>query len=127
MRARLGGAIVAASLSALLSAGCSPLSSDSRPIPPGRYVGQPGGDVIEVSETELRFLLSGTPHEPKRRTDRVYQYTVLSDRRIQPYPMASEDALYGVGAWDWRWNGAAIEQRDLRSGSTIQRFTKAEP
>jgi hypothetical protein len=78
-----------------------------------------------VSESEIRFKImfgsdGGIP------VDRTYKYEVWPNGRVQPFPMASEEAVSGIGKFDWQWDGSQITQTDPRNGSLPPKVFRRE-
>lgn len=114
--------IVAALLQALLAApGCA---SDSHPIENGTYRARSGEGTISVRDQEIHFVVT-IEHEGNQQVlDRKYSYTVLPNSRIQPYPVRSVDAAFGIGRYDWYWEGGEIVQRNPDGGADIETFVR---
>jgi hypothetical protein len=113
--------IMAATLHTLLAtAACA---ADSHPIENGTYVARSGDDRISVRDEEMHFVLTITEGGQQRVFDRSYSYTVLQDGRIQPHPVRSADAVFGIGRFDWYWDGKEIVQK-APSGAEINRFVR---
>ena|SRR6185295_11345707 len=79
----------------------------------GTYVGATGDETIEVHACEMRLRVK--PRDTGGKNDslieRQYSYTVLEDGRIDFSAMASTDAVYGVGGFDWYWKEGRIVQQ----------------
>lgn len=90
---------------------------DYHPISVGTYFTDdlPGEEIV-VLQSEIRFFIRVN----KDFVDRKYKYTVLPDGRIQPYPMTSSDAIFGVGMYDWYWDGNTIIQKNPKTGKTVK-------
>lgn len=85
-------------------------------IPEGTYVSVSGAETIEVGKSDIRFRIMIDERGIGSIVDRTYQYEVLPNGRLQPYPMASTEVLTGVGRFDWHWDGEQITQLDARKG-----------
>jgi hypothetical protein len=113
--------IVAATLHMLLST--TACASDSHPIENGTYIARSGEDRISAQDEDLHFVLTITEDGQQRVFDRSYSYTVLPDGRIQPHPVRSADAVFGIGRFDWYWDGNEIIQK-APSGAEVNRFVR---
>jgi len=80
-------------------------------IPDGTYVEPSGKETITVHGSEIRFNIVISDDGPDKVLDRTYGYAVLPDGRIQPKPVRSADAAFGVGRFDWYWDGKNITQK----------------
>jgi hypothetical protein len=81
-------------LLALLLCGCR---EQQFRIPEGTYTPTSGSETIEVSKSEIRFKIMLDGGGSSAVVDRTYQYEVLPNGRLQPYPMASAKIMTGVG------------------------------
>ena len=98
-------------------------AKDFHPIPDGTYVASKSEQRITVTGSTIHFYvrLNESSAGPGM-LERTYQYTVLRDGRVQPYPVRSADAVFGIGKFDWYWDGEKILQRDPRSAELITSF-----
>jgi len=85
--------------------------AEHHPIPDGTYVEPSGREIITVHGPEIRFNIVISVEGPDKFLDRAYGYAVLPDGRIQPKPVRSADAAFGVGRFDWYWDGRNIVQK----------------
>lgn len=90
----------------LLAARCV----EDRPIPDGTYVEASGKERITVRGPEIHFYVV-IRSDPDEFLDRTYGYTVWPNGRLQPNPVRSADAVFGVGQFDWYWDGKNIVQK----------------
>lgn len=112
---------MAATVQTLLAAvACA---TDSHPIENGTYIARSGEDRISVRDEEMHFVLTLTEDGEERVLDRSYSYTVLQNGRIQPHPVRSADAAFGIGRFDWYWDGKEIVQK-APSGAEVNRFVR---
>jgi hypothetical protein len=91
-------------------------------IPEGTYVSESGAETIEVSKIHIRFRIMPDQQESTGLVDRTYQYEVLPDGILQPYPMASAEMLTGIGKFECRWNGEQITQMDRRNRGSREKL-----
>jgi hypothetical protein len=96
------------------------------PIPIGTYVTPSGDESVSAFESELHFRVRVDEKHPERLIDRTFSYTVEKDGEIIPHTMTSIEAAFGVGRYDWYWDGETIIRRDWRSGETAN-FTRKRP
>jgi hypothetical protein len=113
--------VVAAIQTLLPVLGCA---SDSRPIENGTYLARSGEGKISVRDQEIHFIVTISHEGRKEVLDRRYNYTVLPDGRIQPHPVRSVDAAFGIGRYDWYWEGGEIVQRNPDGGADINTFVR---
>jgi len=104
----------------LAAAACA---TDSHPIEDGTYFARSGKDSISVRGEEMRFVLTIKGDGREQTFNRSYRYTVLRDGRIQPHPVRSADAIFGIGQFDWYWDGKEIIQK-IPDGAEVNRFTR---
>lgn len=98
------------SLCGLLLASCMP----SRSIPSGVYKSGSEKIAIEGERAVLDVLVA--KESGLEMQHREYGYFVDKAGRITWRTITSNDALMGVGRYDWTWNGSdRISKKDTRS------------
>jgi hypothetical protein len=90
-------------------------ASDYHPIPVGSYCF--GIECLLVAQSKISFHIKLDKQIDEMIT-REYKYTVLSDGRIQPFPLRSVDAVLGVGKFDWYWDGQNINRTNPKTNET---------
>lgn len=123
MKEGLRTMILEATISLVLI-GASGCVSDYHPIADGTYSMSSGEERIVVRQSEMHFVIRIDRDGQKKILDRTYGYTVLPDGRIQPHPVRSADAVFGVGSFDWYWDGTRIIQKDPKSNEPINSFAR---
>ena len=110
----LNVAVFSVILLSMVSMGRAP---DNHPIPIGTYFADryPDEEIL-VLQSEIRFRIGVN----KDFLDRQYKYTVLTNGRIQPFPMTSSEVLLGVGSYDWYWDGKAIIRQNPKTGEIVK-------
>ena len=76
-----------------------------------------------VSEEALAFHILLTGPRAGQVFDRSYSYR-LRGGRLEPYPVRDADAVFGIGAFTWTWNGDRIVQHDRGTGAVLQEFSR---
>ena len=111
-------------LSVLLAAKCE----RNRPIPDGTYVEPSGVERITVRGEEIHFYVV-IRHDPDEFLDRTYDsYSVWPNGTLQPFSMRSADAVFGVGQFDWSWDGENIVQKKREGDEVVlERLFILEP
>jgi hypothetical protein len=96
-------------------------ASESHPIPNGTYSYSQERIVVDGGRIQFHLISK----DAGQASDKEYQYTVLPDGRIQPYPLTSSDAVLGTGRYDWSWNGKAIVRTNPHTKQS-DHFMRAE-
>ena len=100
------------------------LMEDNHPIVDGVYAEAAGNEKITVAGSRIHFYIRISGDDQDRILDTAYGYTVLPDGAIQPKPVRSADAAFGVGAFDWYWDGTDILQESPSSDVPPRRFVR---
>lgn len=93
-------------------------------IPNGIYSKTPGDERISVNGPNIHFTIQIVRDGSRTMVNRDCQYEVGSDGRIRPFPLRSADAVFGVGSFDWYWDGGSILQKDPRTGDILGSFVR---
>ena len=96
--------------------------NEYHPIIVGTYSSPSGDEEIVVSESKIRFKIRLNDSNGNRALDKTYDYTVESDGRLETVGVTSVDAAFGVGRFDWYWDGEKITQKDTRSNAPAKVF-----
>jgi hypothetical protein len=95
--------------------------ADKRLILEGSYQNPLSDEYVTVQKSKIRFHINLRNEKGEKLLDQEYQYySVWTNGRILPRPLRSVDAVYGVGRYDWYWNGEAILRKDPKTGETAQ-------
>lgn len=111
---------------ALLALAChlgGPLS-DTPPIPDGVYANPSGQETLTFWEGQMAVHIVLIGARAGQQFDRSYAYRQVEGGRLQLHPVRSVDAVFGVGNFGWRWDGASITQTEAATGRVLQEFTR---
>lgn len=80
---------------------------------PGKYSVTDSREFIFINGNTIRFHL----YDDKNGAffEKEYKYSLLSGDKIQPYPMTSVDAIYGIGKYDWYLKEGDIHMKDPKT------------
>jgi hypothetical protein len=106
----------------LVVLGCR--AADQHPIKPGKYLSPSGDEGITVFESRMRFQIRLPVENREVSLDKTYSYTALDNGRIEPLGITSEEWVFGIGRFDWFWNGETITQKDTRSEAPTKIFRR---
>lgn len=87
-------------------------ATDYCPVPVGSYFF--GNEYLLVAQSKISFHIK-LDKQTDEMIAREYEYTVLPDGRIQPFPLRSVDAVLGVGKFDWYWDGKNINRKNPKT------------
>tara|TARA_B100000767_G_C19288714_1_gene338482 strand:- start:23 stop:391 length:369 start_codon:yes stop_codon:yes gene_type:complete len=82
-------------------------------ITPGEYAVADSREFIFINGNTIKFHL----YDKKNSVffEKEYKYSLLADGKIQPYPMTSVDAIYGIGKFDWYLKEGDIHMKDPKT------------
>lgn len=106
----------------ILAACCGGTVRDAS-LPTGVFSNSSGDQTVTVSEGQVAFHIQLTGTREGQVFDRAYKYRLRGDR-LEPYPVRDVDAVFGIGAFTWRWDGERIEQHDRSTGALLQEFAR---
>jgi hypothetical protein len=86
-------------------------------VTPGRYESGDGAESVTIEGSAGRFHVRVGPPGRETIVTREYEFSVGQDGRIQAHPLRSVEAAFGVGRYDWWWDGEKIVREDPRTGS----------
>ena len=105
--------------------GCGGCASGVASIPAGVYRCPGSADHIIVENDEIAFFIELQPNRPREGVGSMtYGYEVMPDGRVR-FVVTSTEAAYGLGRFDFSWNGSEIVMQEVR-GSRRCVFSRAD-
>lgn len=84
-------------------------------IPSGSYEDPTGKQRVIVRGKEIRFVIR-LEDDNSNLFDQTYDdYSIWPNGRLLPFPITSVDAAFGVGRFDWSWDGKSIVRQKHKS------------
>ncbi|MFH1467129.1 MAG: hypothetical protein ABIO70_22285 [Pseudomonadota bacterium] len=97
---------------------------DTPPIPDGVYANPSGQETLTFGEGQMTVHIVLIGQYAGQQFDRSYAYRQLEGGWIQPHPVRTADAVFGVGNFGWRWDGTSITQTEYGTGRVLQEFRR---
>jgi len=100
--------------------------STSPTIPEGRYEDPTGDESVSVQDDQITFDIVLIGKKAGQRFQRTYSYRLRPNGLLQPYPVRSVDAVFGIGNFEWVWDGSTLAQNNKSTHELIQAFTPSK-
>ncbi len=93
-------------------------------IPDGLYITSTGNETVEINGGQVTFHIELIGKHAGQMFDRSYKYRLRTNGQFHPYPVRSVDAVFGIGKFEWLWDGTHIVQKNSTTDEVMQEFSR---